>query len=315
MGKVMRVIVADPVSVEALERLRSVATVETAYDASRAALLELVADCDGLIVRSRTPVDAELLERADRLKVVGRAGVGLEHVDVAAASKRGVVVVYTPEASTRAVAELAIGLMLSVERRIAACDRAIRSEPFEKVRRESLGRSLEGLVLGIVGMGRIGKAVGRIASVGLGMRVLYNDVVRVGPFDFEAKPVEKAELYERSDVVSLHVPLTEQTRSLIDAAALARFKPAATLINTSRGAVVDAAALSAALANGRLGGAGLDVVDPEPLPPEHALLRLQNVVLTPHAGAQTTEAQRAMDAVVDDVIAVLGGRGPRFPAT
>lgn len=310
-----RVIIADPISETALDRLRRIASVQLLCGADRETLLDAVAQADALIVRSETPVDEPLLNRAKCLKVIGRAGVGLEHIDLNAAAAQGVVVVHTPHASTQAVAELAVGLILAIERRIARSDLAVRQCRFHQARRDGLGRAVHGLTLGIVGMGRIGSTLARLASVGFGMKILYNDIQNVGPFPFPAEPAEKTRLFAESDVISLHVPLTDQTRNLLDAAAFARFKPSATLINTARGPVVDTNALVEALRAGTLAGAGLDVTDPEPLPAGHALLDDPRVVLTPHLGARTAQAQQAMDHVVDDVIAVLTGRPPNFPAT
>ena len=176
------------------------------------------------------------------------------------------------------------------------------------------GRELCGLTLGIVGLGRIGTCVGRTCAAGPGMRVLYNDIVDVGPLDFEAAAVGKSELFRTADVVSLHVPLTPLTRQMINANVLATFKPGATLINTARGAVIDLAALADALRREKLAGAALDVFQPEPPPVDHPIRSAPNVLLSPHVAARTEAGLARMNDVVHDVIAVLEGRFPQYPA-
>jgi len=307
-------ILSDQYGPGAIERLRAAGDVELAVGADESTLCRLAVDCDALLIRTGTRITQTLLDAARQLKVIGRGGVGLDNIDLEACRARGVVVVHTPGAATDAVADLAVALMINVLRGVVVGDQAVRGGRFAEARRSLTGKDVGGLSMGVVGLGRIGKAVAKRCQLGFGMRVYYNDLVEMGPLAFEAEAVSKEVLFARSDVVSLHVPLTSLTRGMIDAKALERFKPGAILLNTARGAVVDTGGLVDALETGRLGGAGLDVVDPEPIPPDHALLRLQNVVLTPHLGARTHEAQEKMDNVVDDVIRVLGGERPRFPA-
>jgi len=277
-------------------------------------LAAAVGSCDALLIRSSTKITRELLNPASRLKVIGRAGVGLENVDLDAARERGITVVYTPAASTDAVADLTIGLMLDALRRITSSDAAVRRGQFEGAREAALSRELSGLTLGVIGLGRIGRAVGRRCRHGFNMPVIYNDIVDPGWLDFAATPVEKSNLYRDADIVSLHVPLTPETKHLINGQTLGLFKKSAILINTARGAAVDTLALDAALREGQLAGAGLDVTDPEPLPPGHPLLSAPNVVFTPHVGARTHAAQQRMNEVIEDVIRVLQGTAPQFPA-
>jgi phosphoglycerate dehydrogenase-like enzyme len=238
----------------------------------------------------------------------------LDNIDVQTAHDRGITVVYTPAASTDAVADLAVGLMIAVIRGIAVGDAAVRQDRFAEARASCVGRELSELTLGIIGLGRIGRAVARRCRLGFGMNVLYNDVVEPGWLEFTATPVDKTSLMQSSDIISLHVPLTNQTRGMIDSHVLRDVRPGTVLINTSRGAVVDSGALAVALADGQLAGAGLDVVGPEPLPPDHPLLHAPNVVFTPHIGARTHGGLARMNAVVDDVIRVLKGESPVFPA-
>ena len=307
-------VIADSFSEAAQTRMREVGRVTLVESNDEAALRAALADCDALLVRTRTQVTQELLTAAPRLKVIGRGGVGLENIDVAAARERGIEVVYTPAAATDAVADLTVALMLSVLRGVVESDRLVRAGEFEQARSRPLTGELGSLTLGIIGLGRIGRAVARRCRHGFGMRVLFNDIVEPGLLDFVATSVSKEDIYREADVISLHVPLTAQTRGLINGPVLAQCKLGAVLLNTARGAVVDGEALAQALRAGKLLGAGLDVVEPEPLPPDHPLLQTCNTVLTPHAAARSVTGQERMNAVVGDVVAVLQGKPPRYPA-
>ncbi|UCE58198.1 MAG: hypothetical protein JSU63_12230 [Phycisphaerales bacterium] len=307
------VVFAEAYDANAIERMRTLGRVTVLDTCDEETLTAAVRDCDALLVRSTAPVTRAVLAQADRLKVIGRGGVGLENIDVEAARERGIVVVHTPAAATGAVADLTLGLMISLLRQIASGDTSVRAGHFAEARRRSLSHEMGALTLGIVGMGRIGRSVARRCRHGFGMSILYNDIVAPGLLDFVATPLEKSELYKRADIVSLHVPLTETTRSLIDEQALGAFKPGALLINTARGGVVDAVAVARALATNRLGGVAFDVFEPEPPPEDHPLLRAPNTLFTPHVGARTHTGLRRMNAVVEDVIRVLQGTKPLFP--
>jgi len=308
-----RIVVAEPFERSAIDKLRALGEVIELGACDEAALLSAVADCDALVVRTAAEVTRKVIEAGMRLKVIGRGGVGLDNIDLDAARERGVSVVYTPAASTEAVADLTIGFLIALVRDFRSVDAEVRAGRFAEARRQAMARDVSDLTLGIVGLGRIGKAVARRARA-LGMRVLYCDIVAPGWVDFVAERTDLDGLLAESDVVTLHVPLTDATRGMIDAASLRRFKPGSFLINTSRGAVVDHMALAEALATGRLRGAALDVTEPEPLPLDHPLLHTVHTLLTPHLGAKTGLGQARMNAVVDDVIGVLQGRPPRFPA-
>jgi len=271
-----------------------------------------IAEADGLVVRTYTPVTAELLGRAARLKVVGRAGVALENIDVPACRACGVEVVHTPAANTLAVVDYTIGMIVALNRRFWPLTAPVGPEEFLAIRKNKYGRFLSGLTLGIVGAGRIGSRVGR-AGEGLGMRVIYNDIKPI-ELDYPAEAAEKPTLYRESDVVTLHVPLTEQTRGLIGAEALGQFKAGSQLINAARGGCVVAADLAEALRSGRLSGAAIDCHDPEPPPADYPLFGLDNVILTPHIAARVPAAMAAMCEVVRDVVAVIEGRRPAYPA-
>lgn len=283
----------------------------------QAALTAAVADADALLVRTYALVNETVIAAGTgRLKVIGRAGVGVDNINVAAANRAGIVVVNTPAASTDSVAELVVGLVVAVQRGFVFLDPRIRQGEFAALRAGTPKcTELRHQTLGVIGMGRIGRAVGYRMHNGMGMRVVYYDIREIGWLPFAAQACASAdEVYAQADVVTLHVPLTTLTRGMIDAVALARFKPGAYLINAARGPVVQARALADALVEGRLAGAAVDVYDPEPPPPDHPLMAAPNCILTPHIGARTRESIAAMNDVVDDVIRVLAGEPPLYPA-
>ena len=273
-------------------------------------------DAAGMVVRTYTRVNAALLARCPNLKVVGRGGVGLENIDVTACRGRGVAVVYTPDANTVAVGDFVIGLALQLLRPWAFFrDRAYDPAEFKRVRNALRGAQLNELTFGVLGMGRVGRRVGQVAANGFGAQVLYNDLLDVRPhLTFPATAVDKPSLFRAADVVTLHVDMRPGNERLVGAALLALMKPTAVLINTSRGEVLDDVALAAALRGGRLGGAAIDVFDPEPPGPDYPLLGFDNVLLTPHMAARTHTAMENMSWVVRDVVDVLSGRAPQYPA-
>ena len=278
-----------------------------------------VGEAQGLVVRTYTKVNDALLSRAPRLRVVGRGGVGLENIDVAACRRRGVEVVYTPDANTLAVGDFVFGLVLQLQRPWGIFrERAYEPKEFKRVRDTVRGRQLNELTLGILGMGRVGRRVGHIGANGFGMRVIYNDVIDFTETGnappFASQSVDKATLYRESDVLSLHVDMRPGNENLVGRDVLALMKPTAVLINTSRGEVLDAAALAESVRAGRLAGAALDVFAPEPPPPDFPLLGLPNVILTPHLAARTYTAIENMSWVVRDVVEVIEGGRPKYSA-
>lgn len=311
--------VAEGLSESALARLAAVGEVVRLDKPNEDALVAAVRDADALLVRTYATVTRRVIEAAKaagRLKVVGRAGVGLDNIDVPAALAAGLQVVYTPAASTCAVAELVVGLIVALQRGIVWQDQGIRQGEFASLRAGTpKNTELQHQTLGVIGMGRIGTAIGRRMHLGMGMRIIYRDIRDVGPLPFAADPRESAEaVYAEADVVTMHVPLTRLTRGMINAETLARFKPGSYLVNASRGPVVDAAALAAALKAGQLAGAAIDVYDPEPPPADHPLFSAPNCILTPHIASRTREALTAMNDVVEDIIRVLKGERPVYPA-
>ena len=273
---------------------------------TRRQLLERANEADALISMLSDSIDAALLDACPRLKVVANYAVGLDNVDLRAAAVRGIAVGHTPGVLTDATADLAFALLLAAARRIPQCAEAVRQGRWGTWQPDRfLGADLVGATLGIVGAGRIGEAVARRAG-GWDMTVLKTTSRGGTPLP---------ELLERSDFVSLHVPLTPQTRHLIDSAALRRMKPSAILVNTARGPVVDTEALIDALYAGTIAGAALDVTDPEPLPSDHPLLRAPNVLVVPHVGSATPRTRAAMtEMCVDNVLAGLAGKPLPHPA-
>jgi glyoxylate reductase len=282
---------------------------------TRDELLAGVQDKDALLCLLTERVDAELLEAAPGLRVVANLAVGYDNVDIAAATARGVVVTNTPDVLTDATADLTWALILAAARRIVEGDSLVRGGAWSGWSpTQLLGASLTGKTLGIFGMGKIGAAVARRAR-GFSMSVVYTNRTRNTAVETElgARAVTLDELLAQSDVLTLHAPSTPETRHVLDAAALARLKPGAILVNTARGPLIDEAALVAALRSGRIAAAGLDVFEREPqLAP--GLTDLDNVVLLPHLGSATAETRAAMvELCCRNILAVLAGEPPITP--
>jgi lactate dehydrogenase-like 2-hydroxyacid dehydrogenase len=282
----------------------------------REALLARVAGCDGILTLLTDRVDDALLDAAGPgLKVVSNYAVGYDNIDVPACARRGIAVGNTPGALTETTADLAWALILAASRRVVEGDRYVHDGRWRTWGPLLLmGSDIHGATLGVVGLGRIGQAVARRA-LGFGMTVLYssrNQVADDLESELRATYVSLPELLERSDIVSLHVSLAPDTRGLIDAAALARMKPTAVLVNTSRGPVVDQAALAAALRDGVIASAGLDVTDPEPIPADDPLLGLENCIVLPHI-ASATLATRGRMAAMAAANLLAGVRGEPLP--
>lgn len=301
----VKVLVAAPLHPKAIEKLRGAGfeVIVKEYP-SEDELVELIKDVDAIIVRSNPKVTRRVIEAAEKLKVIGRAGVGIDNIDLEAAEERGIAILNTPGAPSRSVAELAIGLMLAVARKIAFADRKMREGVWAK--KQCMGFELRDKVLGVIGMGRIGREVARIAYYGFGMKTIYYDArgrMEDVEKELDAKYRELDDVLREADIVTLHVPLLPSTRHLINEERLKLMKPSAILINTARGGVVDTEALVKALSNGWIAGAGLDVYEDEPLPKDHPLTRFDNVVLTPHIGSTTNEAQeRAGVQIAEKII-------------
>ncbi len=288
-----KILVSDAIPESSVAMLRAAADVEVIEQVglSEEQLLPLVADIDGWVVRSATKVTRRLIDAAPRLRWVGRAGAGLDTIDVAAARERGIDVMNVPGANSIAVAELVFGLLLSLFRRLPEADASLRRG--EWLKSKLMGRELRGKTIGVVGMGKIGRAVARRA-LAFEMTVVAHDplvsaeAIRAAG----AEPATLDELIARADVVSLHVPVTAETKRMFDARRIAAMRRGAVLVNAARGDLVDEGALLEALRTGHLGGAALDVFATEPTG-ANPLLSLPNVVASPHIGASTKEAQEA----------------------
>ncbi len=305
-----RILVADALVEDGLARLRVGADVDVRTKLPETALVEAIGAYDALIVRSETAVTDAVLGAGRNLKVVGRAGVGVDNIDLDAATRQGILVVNAPRGNIVAAAEHTIGLLLALARNIAQADAAVKRGEWQRSR--YTGVEIRGKTLGIIGLGNIGSEVAKRAQ-GLEMDVIAFDpaVPRERAEQFNVELVTLQDLFKRSDFVSVHAPLVEGTRNLVDASVLALAKPTARLVNAARGGIVDEAALYRALADGRLAGAASDVFSSEPVG-ENPLLRLPNFIATPHIAASTVEAQTSVAFdLADEVLAVLRGEPPR----
>jgi D-3-phosphoglycerate dehydrogenase len=306
----LRVLITEALAESGINLLRNDFEVDVTLGLSPEELLETIGDYDGLIIRSATQVTAEVIDKAQNLKAVGRAGIGVDNIDVEAATKRGILVANAPESNTIAAGEHTLGLMLAAARRIPAADNSLRDGEWK--RSAFKGVEVAEKTLGLVGFGHVGTIVAR-GALGMRMRVLAYDPY-VSEDRMRSLNVERAEsvdeVLERSDFISLHVPRTSQTTGMIDAEALEKMKPSAYLINVARGGIVDETALYNALKEKTIAGAALDVFREEPIT-DSPLFSLPNAVVTPHLGASTVEAQdRAGITAAEQVAAALRGEVP-----
>lgn len=300
----LRVLIADKMQPEGLQPLIRDPNIELieSFGLVGEALADALADVDAVVVRSSTRITRESLARADNLRVIGRAGVGVDNIDVDAATEKGIAVFNAPSGNTISAAELTMALLLAVVRRVPAAHASMRAGEWDRT--SFAGSELYGKTLGLVGAGRIGGEVARRARA-FGMTVIAYDpfLSETRARGLEIELVQDLDtVLSRSDVLSLHTPLTEQTAGLIGERELAMMKKNAVVLNAARGGVLDEAALASALADGTIAGAALDVYEEEPLPPEHPLRSAPNVVLTPHLGASTREAQLNVAVEIADVV-------------
>jgi D-3-phosphoglycerate dehydrogenase len=306
-----RILVAEPLAEEGLAILRTDHEVEVRTGLERSEFLRILPDYDALLVRSQVQVDAEAVAAGTQLAVIGRAGVGVDNIDLAAATEAGITVVNAPTGNTIAAAEHTLALLFSLARHIPAADASLRRGEWKRA--QFTGVELRGKTLGIIGLGKVGMAIADRAR-GMEMDVLGHD-----PFVTEEAAalhgvslMPVSDLLARADAVTVHVPLTRSTRNLIGPAELALMKPGAFLVNVARGGVIDEAALSKALTDGQLAGAAVDVFTEEP-PKDSPLLSAPNTILTPHLGASTAEAQtRVAVEAAEQVLDVLAGRSARY---
>ncbi len=303
----MRVLVTEPIAEAGVARLREAAEVDVEPGLARGDLLARIADYDALVVRSATQVDSALIRAGSRLRVIGRAGTGVDNVDVEAATARGILVCNAPQSNMISAAEHAIALMLALARNVPQAHAALAAGRWERAR--FAGVELQDKTLAVLGFGRIGQLVGARARA-LGMRVVVYDPF-VTDERVRERGAERAETIAaavgEADWVTLHLPVTAETRHLVDAALLARMRPGVRIVNAARGELIDADALIAALDSGHVAGAALDVFEAEPLT-SSPLFGRDDVVVTPHLGASTAEAQdRAGTIIADQVARALAG--------
>jgi phosphoglycerate dehydrogenase-like enzyme len=308
------VAVTEPLTPASLEWLRERVVVTEAAP-GEPAFETIAGTLEGLVVRTLTRVDTGLLERLPRLRVVARAGVGLDNIDLAACRARGVAVVHTPDANTQAVVEYVLCLLCDAMRPRLFLERPVDAASWERIRGEVCGeRQMDECTLGILGFGRIGSRVAQVAAA-IGFRVLYNDLRAFAPsMRHGAEPVSTGELFARSDVLTLHIDGRPENRRFVNASLIRHMRPEALLLNTCRGFVLDHDALADFLRMNPGAQALLDVHEPEPFTADHPLLGLRNAHLAPHLASRTRSAMDRMSWVVRDAVAVLEGRTPEFPA-
>ncbi len=286
----LSVLITDPIDEEGVNILREAGfSVDYKPGIPSDQLKSIVSKYDALVVRSQTKVTKEIFDVAPNLKIIGRAGAGLDNIDANEAKKRGIKILNTPEAPAASVAELTIGLMISLMRRIPYADKSMKAGSW--VKKECTGTELCGKTLGIIGLGRIGIKIAKIAK-SMGMKILFHDIrLNTAHSKVGAKKVSLKRLLQASDIITIHIPLSSETQNFIGEKEIQLIKNGAYLINTSRGAIVNGAALRKALETGKLAGAALDVFEPEP-PLDYSLAKMPQVVCTPHIGAQTSEVQK-----------------------
>lgn len=311
-----RFLLYEPMHEAGTSLLRQHGEVSVAPAVDEATLVAAVRDADAVVIRANGKVSQAVIAAAPRLKVIGRHGVGLENIDVSAATERGIWVVYTPEANSESVAEHFVALALTLSKRVLEADQALRAGQWN-VRYEYIGRELFGKTLGVVGFGRIGRTTARICHHGFGMPVLYYDLVAAPAAleaETQARRVSLEELLRTADYVSLNLPLTPETRHLIGRDQIRLMKPTSYLMNLGRGPLWDEGAVLEALEKQWIAGAGTDVFEEEPTGKDNPLFRHRRFVCTPHMAAHTEEAMSRMSLVAEDIITVLEGREPRWPA-
>jgi len=312
----MNILLPQPIEPEAVELLeQNSCKLVSCPDPKPETVLPLIKNAHGLILRTGITMTRELIEAANNLLVISRTGGGLDNVDVSAASDHGIIVTSNLGVNTISVVEHVLSMMLSLSKRLTTMDQAVRGSNFG-IRYQNLPRDISGKTIGLLGFGRIGRELGKICRHAFDMRVIAYDPYLTDDSKTETaswvEMLEMQELLSEADFISIHVPLTDQTRNLIDKEELSLMKSDAILINASRGGVVNETALVKVLENNKISGAGLDVFDEEPVPDDHPLLKLDNVILTPHSAALTRECVvRMATEAATCVLDVFAGREPK----
>lgn len=298
----------------AIEILKKQAEIRIADNLEENAILQIIKDVDAIVIRANGKVSRKIMEAAPRLKVVARHGTGVEAIDLKAAAELGITVVNTPEANVESVAEQCLGMMIVLAKRILEADKALRHGDWD-ARYKLVGEELLGKTLGVIGMGRIGYRLAELCHTAFNMSIIYYDILVSVKAESElsAIQVDLSELLQQADFVSIHLPSLPATKGLLNRHTLRIMKPSAYLINSSRGSIIDQKDLFQALQEHWIAGAGLDVFDPEPLPADSPILKLDNIIISPHMAAHTDEALLRMAMVIEDVMAVIEGRPPKNP--
>lgn len=306
----MKVLIADAINEKGISVLEEVAEVVVDTSITPEELVKTIKDYNAIVVRSRTKVTKEVIDNATNLKIIARAGVGVDNIDVNAATEKGIMVVNAPQSTSITVAEQTMGLMLALSRKIAIADKSVKDGKWEK--KLFMGTELNNKTLGIIGMGRIGsQVVIRAKSFGMDAMVYDPYINKSVAKELGVEIVDLQTIFEKSDVITIHVPLTPETKHIVSTEAFETMKDSAFIINCARGGIIDEEALYVALKENKIGGAALDVYEVEP-PVNNPLLELDNIVLTPHIGASTAEAQRdAAIIVANEIISLFKGDTPK----
>ena len=307
----MKVLIADAINEKGIENLKEYADVVVNTDISPEELLETIHEYEGIIVRSRTKVTREVIEKADNLKIIARAGVGVDNIDLDAATEKGIMVVNSPESTSITVAEHTMGLLLTLARKLSIADKSVKEGKWEK--KKFMGVELRKKTLGVIGMGRIGSQVINRCKAFEMDTIAYDPYLPEGvATQMGVELTDLESVLKRSDFITIHVPLTPETKHLISTDEFEMMKDTAFIANCARGGIIDEEALYNALVNNKIGGAALDVYEEEPPAEDSKLFELDNIVLTPHIAASTKEAQRdAAIIVADEIIELINGSTPQ----
>ncbi|MDP1989802.1 MAG: hydroxyacid dehydrogenase [Syntrophales bacterium] len=310
-----KVLLYEPMHTEGTKLLEEKCDVIYAKSFEESKLVSLVGEVDAIVIRANGVVSRAVIDAAKRLKVIGRHGVGLDGIDLETAKERGIKVVYTPVANTESVAEHFVGLALTLAKKMRSGDIALREGKWN-ARYELIGTELRGKTLGLLGFGRIGQQTARICHYGFSMPVMYYDVINYPLVEAELGAFRRKmeEVCREADFVSINLPMIPETRNLVNADLIRHMKPSAFLINMARGPIWNEADVAEAIKSGRIAGAGSDVFEVEPALPGNPLFAMDNFVGTPHMSAHTDEGMSRMSLVAKDVLAVLEGEKPEFPA-
>ncbi len=304
-----RIVVAEPYDAAALARLQEVGEVTVLTDSAPESLLAAVANADALCVRAKAHVTARIIEAGTNLKVIARASPTVDHIDLRAAHKRSIPVVYAPHVAVVSTAEFTLAVMLAAHRRVCSLDRQMRDGKFDALRAPA-GHELCNQTLALLGVDPVAEVLGRMCSAAFGMKILYHDSTGRTPTDFKGTSRTLDELLTEGDILSLHLPASPATKGILNAERIAMLKPNAIVMNTCRGSLIDTTALAHALKRRLIGGAAIDVFETEPLPMDHPLRFVPNCILTPHVAGATLDASADRFNVADDVVRVLTGKLP-----